>query len=148
VSVQELTQEATPNGHAEEEPPVVVANAVRSKRSWLDGPGDLTELAIEDVPQPGQSVLIRSLSAGQHARIQNESMTMKGDTMRFDSHRRQILTFLEGVVEPGDFSEEEVNVIAHKYGPAFKLVVDAISEISESSEKAMERVRARFRARR
>lgn len=142
MSIPEITQEAEQNGH-----PEVLDAPVRSKRSWLDGPGDLFEMDIE-IPAINDTVKIRSLSAGQHARIQNESMTVKGDVMRFDNHRRQILTFLEGVVEPSDFSEDEINVIAHKYGPAFKLVVDAISEISESSEKAMERVRARFRARR
>lgn len=147
MSVTQIEQEAGTNGHGDHEPVVVIDSPVRSKRSWLDGPSDLFEMDIE-IPAIGDTVKIRSLSAGQHARIQNESMTMKGDTMRFDSHRRQVLTFLEGVIEPGDFSEEEINVIAHKFGPAFKLVVDAISEISESSEKAMERVRARFRARR
>lgn len=142
MSIPEITQEASENGHAEE--PMVP----RSKSAWLDGPGDLVELDIENVPRPGQSIKIRSLSAGQHAVVQNESMTMKGDVMRFDSHRRQVLTFLNGVVEPGGWSEEEVNVIAHKWGPAFKLVVDSISMISESAEEDMQRVRARFLARR
>lgn len=147
MSTAEITQEAGTNGHAEKEPVVVIDSPVRSKRSWLDGPGDLFEMELE-VPGLGDAVKIRSLSAGDHARIQNESMTMKGDTMRFDSHRRQVLTFMAGVIEPGDFHEQEVNQIAHEWGAAFRLVVDAITEISESSEKAMERVRARFRARR
>lgn len=129
------------------EPIVVIDSPVRSKRSWLDGPGDLVEMDIE-VPGLNDHVKIRSLSAGQHATIQNESMLMKGDTMRFDSHRRQILTFMYGVTEPGDFNEDEVNVIAHQWGSAFRFVVDAISEISQSSEEAMVRVRARFLARR
>lgn len=148
MSTQQIEQ--TANGHAGEEVPepvVVIDSPIRSKRSWLDGPSDLIEMELE-VPGLGDAVTIRALSAGQHATIQNESMTMKGDTMRFDSHRRQVLTFMYGVIEPGDFSEEEINVIAHKFGPAFKLVVDAISEISQSSEEAMARVRARFRARR
>lgn len=146
MSTQQIEQEASTNGH-EQEPVVVIDSPVRAKRSWLDGPGDLLEMDIE-VPGVSDSVKIRSLSAGQHARIQNESMTMKGDEMRFDTHRRQILTFLEGVIEPGDFTEPEVNVVAHKWGPAFKLVVDAISLISESAEEDMKRVRARFLARR
>lgn len=146
MSIPEITQEAA-NGHKNHEPIVVIDSPARSKRSWLDSPGDLTEMELE-VPGLGDAVKIRSLSAGQHATIQNESMTMKGDTMRFDSHRRQILTFMYGVVEPGDFLEEEINVIAHKWGPAFKFVVDAISMISESSEEDMQRVRARFLARR
>lgn len=147
MSTQQIEQEAGKNGHEDRDPVVVIDSPVRSKRSWLDGPGDLIEMDI-DVPGLGDAVKIRALSAGQHAMIQNESMTMRGDTMKFDSHRRQILTFMYGVVEPGDFSEDEVNVIAHKWGSAFKLVVDAISEISQSSEEAMARVRARFLARR
>ena len=137
-------EEQSGNGH---EPVVVIDSPVRSKRSWLDGPGDLVEMDIE-IPGMGDHVTIRSLSAGQHATIQAETMAMQGDKMKFDPHRRQVLTFLYGVVEPGDFSEEEINVIAHKWGPAFKLVVDSISMISESSEEAMARVRARFLARR
>lgn len=144
-----------PNGTGDEQDATAALEAAegevvdaprRSKDSWLKSPGDLVELDIE-IPSVGDSVKIRSLSAGQHAQIQNESMTMKGDTMRFDTHRRNILTFTMGVVEP-KFSENEANVIAHKFGPAFKLVVDAIGEISESSEEAMKRVRERFRARR
>ncbi len=146
MSTQQIEQEAGSNGH-EQEPIVVIDSPVRSKRSWLDGPGDLVEMDL-DVPGLGDGVKIRALSAGQWATIQNESMTMKGDTMRFDSHRRQVLTFMYGVIEPGDLSEEDVNVIAHKWGSAFKFVADAITEISGSSEEAMERVRARFRARR
>lgn len=146
MSTLGIEEQASANGHGSE-PIVVIDSPVRSKRSWLDGPGDLLEMDLE-VPGLGDAVKIRSLSAGQHATIQNESMTMKGDTMRFDSHRRQVLTFKYGVVEPGDFSEEEVNVIAHQWGSAFRLVVDAISEISQSSEEAMARVRARFLARR
>lgn len=142
----QIAENAGQNG-VPDEPVVVIDSPIRSKRSWLDGPGDLTEMELQ-VPGLSDGVKIRSLSAGQHAAIQNESMTMKGDTMKFDSHRRQILTFMYGVIEPGDFSEEEVNVIAHKWGPAFKFVTDAISMISESSEEDMQRVRARFLARR
>ncbi len=143
----QLEEKAGANGTADHEPVVVIDSPVRAKRSWLDGPGDLVEMDIE-VPGVGDFVKIRSLSAGQHAVIQAETMTMQGDKMKFDPHRRQVLTFLYGVIEPGDFNEEEINVISMKWGPAFKLVVDSISMISESSEEAMARVRARFLARR
>lgn len=142
----QIEQAASANGH-EKEPVVVIDSPVRSKRSWLEGPGDLVELDLQ-VPGLGDEVKIRSLSAGQHATIQNEAMTMKGDTMRFDTHRRQILTFLYGVVEPGGWDEQEINAVAHKWGSAFRFVVDAISLISEAEEEAMQRVRARFLARR
>ncbi len=147
MSTLEIEEQAATNGHGDKPPVVVIDSPVRSKRSWLEGPGDLFEMDVE-VEAIGDAVKIRSLSAGQHAQIQHESMSMKGDKMEFDPHRRQILTFKYGVIEPGDFDEQEINQIAFMYGPAFKLVVDAITEISESSEKAMERVRARFRARR
>jgi hypothetical protein len=141
VSVQEIEQQS--NGVM---PDVIDAPAL-SKRSWLDGPGDLVEMTV-DVPGLGDSVKIRSLSAGQASVIQNEAMTVKGDEMRFDSHRRQVLTFLYGVVEPAGFDENEINVIAHMWGPAFKFVVDAIGEISEASPEAISKFRARFRPRR
>lgn len=147
MSTTQIEQEAGKDGHEEKEPVVVIDSPVRSKRSWLDGPSDLFEMDVE-VEAIGDAVKIRSLTAGQHATVQNESMRMKGDEMLFDSHRRQVLTFKYGVVEPGDFSEEEINQIAFKFGPSFKLVVDAINVISESSEEAMKRVRARFLARR
>jgi hypothetical protein len=145
VSVPEITQQATTNGHSDDEP-VVIDQPAKAKSSWLDGPGDLVEDDLE-VPGLGDSVRIRSLNAGEFAMVQNESMTMKGDTMRFDTHRRQVLTFKHGVIEPR-FSEDEVNVIAFKWGAAFRFVVDAINEISQSSDDDLKRVRARFRPRR
>lgn len=150
MTTEAIEQHTGTNGNGNgngEEPVVVIDSPVKSKRSWLEGPGDLTEVEIE-VPGLDDSVTIRSLSAGQHATVQNESMTMKGDTMRFDSHRRQVLTFMYGVVEPGDFNEQEINVIAHKWGAAFKFVVDAINEISSASEEDMAKARQRFRPRR
>lgn len=144
MSTAQIAEHASDNGA---DPVVVIDSPVRSKKSWLDGPGDLVELDLE-VPGLGDAVKIRSLSAGQHAQVQQQSMSMRGDKMEFDPHRRQLLTFKYGVIEPGDFSEEEINVVAHKWGPAFKFVVDAIGEISESSEEAMQQVRNRFRPRR
>lgn len=140
----QIPEHASDNGA---DPVIVIDSPVRSKKSWLDGPGDLVELDLE-VPGLDDFVKIRSLSAGQHAQVQQQSMSMRGDKMEFDPHRRQLLTFKYGVIEPGDFSEEEINVVAHKWGPAFKFVVDAIGEISESSEEAMQQVRNRFRPRR
>lgn len=142
MSTEQLEQN-TSNGLA----PEVLEQPVRSKQSWLTGPGDLVEIDLE-VPGLNDFVKIRSLSAGQHATVQNESMTMKGDVMRFDSHRRQVLTFMYGVVEPSDFNEQEINVIAHKWGAAFQFVVDAINEISRASEEDMQKARQRFRPRR
>lgn len=144
MSTTEL--EATQNGTAEPPEPEVLDAPRRDKSSWLTGPGDLTEMDI-DVAAVGDSVTIRSLSAGQHATIQAQSMTMRGEEMKFDPHRRQILTFVEGVVAP-KFTENEANVIAYKYGPAFNLVVNAITLISESSEEDMKRIRQRFLSRR
>ncbi len=145
MSTAQITEGEAPNGTAPQV--TVIDSPVRSKESWLKGPGDLEELEL-DVPGLNDSVKIRSLSAGQHAEIQNQSMSMKGDEMRFDTHRRQVLTFKHGVVEPGDFTEVEINQIAFEWGAAFKFVVDAIAEISDTDPEAMKKVRARFRPRR
>lgn len=147
MSTAEITQGEAPNGTGSHPQVTVVDSPVRSKKSWLEGPGDLEELTL-DVPGLGDAVKIRSLSALDHAEIQNQSMSMKGDEMRFDTHRRQVLTFMRGVVEPGGWDEMEVNTISSQWGAAFRFVVDAIGEISESDPEALKKVRARFRPRR
>ncbi len=147
MSTAEITEGAAPNGTGSHPQVTVIDSPVRSKASWLEGPGDLETLEL-DVPGLNDGVMIRSLTAGQHAEIQNRSMSMKGDEMRFDTHQRQVLTFMHGVIEPGDWDENEVNAIAFKWGAAFKFVVDAITEISDTDPEAMKKVRARFRPRR
>jgi hypothetical protein len=144
VSIPEITQEA-PNGVADTELLTQVEDAapMASKAAWLKGPGDLIEFDLE-VPGVGGTVKVRSLTAGASNLIQTECMTMKGDEMKFDTTRREVMTFAAGVVEPS-FTEQEANVIAHKWGPAFKLVVSVINEISGTQDDALEKARRKFR---
>lgn len=138
--------EAAPNGTANtaEQPPVqVIDSPVKAKGSWLSGPGDLIEFDL-DVDAVGDAVTVRALSAGQRHLITTETMHMSGDKMTFDATRRAVMTFAAGVVSPV-FTEAEANVIAHKWGPAFDLVVDVINEISKTQEDALEKARRKFR---
>ena len=150
MGVDQLEQEATANGDGDGLPveaelltDVEDAPPLSSKAAWLKGPGDLIEFDLE-VPGVGGTVKVRSLTAGQSNLIGTECMTMKGDEMKFDTNRREAMTFAEGVVEP-KFTEQEANRIAHKWGPAFKLVVSVINEISGTQDDALEKARRKFR---
>jgi hypothetical protein len=124
----------------------VIDQAKHDKQSWLSGPGDLDEVEVE-VEAIGDSVVVRSLTAGQLARIQDECMSMKGDTVKVDSLRMGVLKFARAVIEP-QFTEDEANVIAHKYGASFSLVVGVVDDISKAGEEDVAKARRRFRPRR
>ena len=137
--------EQTPNGTVPD-PHIIDQPVHASKDDWLTGAGDREEVDV-DVPGLGKSVRIKALSAGMAAQIQQASMTLKGDSMTLDLRRKQVLTFTEGVIEPG-FSEHEANQIAERWAGAFRFVVEAIDEISATSPDAIEKFRTRFRPRR
>lgn len=143
MSIPEITQEAGANGSDPGIITEVVDGNLATKASWLQGPGDLIECDI-DVPGVG-TVKVRSLTAGQQNLLQTECMTMKGDEIKFDTNRREAMTFAAGVVQDPPFSEQEANVIAHTWGPAFKLVVTVINEISGTQDDALEKARRKFR---
>lgn len=137
----ELQHDNATNGAAD------VVDAPRfDKQSWLDGPGDLDEVEVH-VDAIGDSVTVRALTAGQLASIQDQCLHMKNDVMKVDSQRMGVLKFARGVVNPV-FSEDEANVIAHKFGRSFSLVVGVIDEISKASEEDVQHARRRFRPRR
>jgi len=117
-----------------------------SKDSWLHGATDLVdeEVYVEAI---NDSVKIRSLSAGQLARITDQCLSMKGDQAKVDSRRMSVLKFVNGVVEP-KFDEQEANVIAHQFGKSYSLVVSLIDEISEATEEDIAKAKSRFRPRR
>lgn len=138
--------EAAANGAADPDAPrpiEVIDAPEKKKSSWLSGPGDLIEFDLP-VDAVGDVVTVRALSAGQRHLITTETMHMAGDKMTFDATRRAVMTFAEGVVSPS-FTEAEANVIAHKWGPAFDLVVDVINEISKTQDDALEKARRKFR---
>lgn len=119
----------------------------RSKNAWLDGPSDLREEVVEDVPRPGESVLVRGLPATYSNDAQSESLEMKvvgrDQVATVNSATLEILQFLHGVVEP-QFTREEVEQISAKYGPAFSKVVAKIVELSAIDQEAIKASARKF----
>ena len=116
------------------------------KSSWLNGATDLeeTDVLVESL---GGTVRVRALSAGDLARITDQCLSMKGDVAKVDSQRMGVLKFATGVIEP-KFDEAEANVISHRFGKAFSLVVGVIDELSKASEEDIAKAQRRFRPRR
>lgn len=137
MSVEQI--EASPNGQPDDQPRL-------DKGSWLNGATDLEEAEVY-VEAVNDHVKIRALSAGQHARIQSQCLTMKGDAAKVDTQRLGVLKFVAGVIEP-KFDEQEANVISHQFGPSFELVIKAIDELSGATEADVQAAMRRFRPRR
>lgn len=118
-----------------------------SKSAWLDGPGDLREADVEDVPVEGQSVRVRGLPAAYSNQAQSEALEMKtiGTTQiaTVNTARLEVLQFAHGVVEPS-FTVEEAEKVAEKYGPAFRKVVAEVDRLSGIDKEAIEEANARF----
>ena len=121
-----------------------------TKDAWLSGPSDLQEAVVEDVPVPGQSVLVRGLPAAYSNRATSKALeltaTARGEQMAtVNTEKLEVIQFAAGCVEP-TFTEEEAQVIAQKYGPAFKKVVAKIDELSGLDKEAIEQTNATFPA--
>lgn len=118
-----------------------------TKQSWLEGPGDLKEDEVQDVPVKGESVKIRALSATAANGATSEALTTSEhrgqQVMKVDSVKLDILRFHQGVIDP-QFSVEEVTTISAKYGPAFHRVIKAINEISGIDDETVKETDARF----
>lgn len=119
--------------------------------AWLEGPGDLKEAEVEDVPVKGQSVLVRGLPAAYSNKASSEALEMKqvgrDQIATVNTARLEVIQFAEGVVEP-KFSEAQAQQISEKYGPAFKKVVEKIDELSGVDKEALEEATARFPSKR
>lgn len=121
-----------------------------TKDAWLVGPGDLKEAEVEDVPSPGMSVRVRGLPAAYSNEATSTATELKqtnrGDTIAtINTAELEILQFTHGVIEP-KFSREEARIIAQRYGPAFKKVIDKIDELSGLDKESIEQAAARFPA--
>lgn len=120
-----------------------------TKSSWLEGKGDLREADVEDVPVKGESVRVRGLPAAYSNQAQSEALEMKtiGNTQvaTVNVERVEVLQFAHGVIEP-EFSVEEAEEVAKKFGPAFKKVVAKIDELSGVDKESIEKAEARFPA--
>lgn len=119
-----------------------------TKDAWLQGPGDLQEADVEDVPVKGQSVRVRGLPAAYSNRASSQALELvtgsRGEqSATVNTERLEVIQFAAGCVEP-KFSEEEAKVISQKYGPAFKKVVAKIDELSGVDKEAIEKADATF----
>jgi hypothetical protein len=118
-----------------------------TKDAWLKGPGDLATAEVEDVPVPGQSVLVRGLPAAYSNQASSEALKMTTVGMdqvaTVDTARLEVLQFAHGVTEP-QFTVDEAQQIAEKYGPAFKKVIAKVDELSGVDKEALADATARF----
>jgi hypothetical protein len=118
-----------------------------TKQAWLEGPGDLKEADVEDVPVKGQSVRVRGLPAAFSNEAQSEALEMvtrgREQIATVNTAKMEIIQFAHGVVEPS-FSLAEAKQVAEKFGPAFRKVIDKIDELSAVDKEAIESAQARF----
>jgi hypothetical protein len=122
-----------------------------TKDSWLQGPGDLKEADVEDVPVPGETVRVRGLPAAYSNQAQSEALELKTDRhgeqlATVNTARLEVLQFTHGVVDPV-FNEGEAQAVSEKFGPAFKKVIAKIDELSGVDKEAIENAQATFPAR-
>jgi len=116
------------------------------KDAWLQGPGDLREADVEDVPVAGQSVRVRALSAKYAADMQGQiKIETRGreQIAKVDAAAMELVQFVHGVIDP-EFTVAEAKQIQEKFGPAFKKVIAKIDELSEIDKDAIEETKARF----
>lgn len=119
-----------------------------TKSAWLEGPSDLAEAIVEDVPVKGQSVKVRALPAQFSNEAQSKALRMitgaRGEqTATVDVAEMAVIQFQHGVVEP-EFSYAEAKQVAERFGPAFHKVVEKIDELSGVDKEAIEAEAARF----
>jgi hypothetical protein len=121
-----------------------------TKQGWLEGPGDLREADVEDVPVPGKSVRVRGLPAAYSNEATSEAMEMKvtprGDQIgTVNKARMEVLQFAHGVIDP-EFTVAEAELIAKRFGPAFNRVIEKIDELSGVDKEAIDQAATTFPA--
>ncbi len=119
-----------------------------TKQDWLaEDATDLEEVEVSDVPQKGQSVKIRALSATSANAATTQAISteeVRGQTrMKVDSVKLDIIRFAQGVIEP-QFSIDEATVISGKFGRAFNRCIREINKLSGIEEDQVQDVEARF----
>jgi hypothetical protein len=117
-----------------------------TKASWLEGPGDLKEADVEDVPVPGESVRVRGLSARYSAEVQGQlKLVQEGreQIAKIDVPAMELLQFQHGCIDP-QFNEDEAKQIQTRFGPAFRKVIEKIDELSGIDKEAIESTEQRF----
>jgi hypothetical protein len=118
-----------------------------SKSAWLEGPGDLKEADVEDVPVKGESVRVRGLPAQYSNQASSEALELKtigrDQIATVNTARLEVLQFAHGVVDP-QFTVEEAEKVSERFGPAFKKVIAKIDELSGVDKEAIAEANARF----
>jgi len=117
-----------------------------TKESWLQGPGDLKEADVDDVPVKGESVRVRGLSAKYSAEVQGQMKLVNSgreQVAKIDVPTMELLQFVHGVIDPV-FNEMEARQVQEKFGPAFKKVIAKIDELSGIDKEAIEATEQRF----
>ncbi len=119
-----------------------------TKASWLEGPGDLREADVDDVPIVGESVRVRGLSARYSAEVQGQMKLVtegREQIAKIDVQAMELLQFQYGCIDP-EFNEDEARQIQTRFGPAFRKVVQKIDELSGIDKEAIEKAATRFPA--
>lgn len=121
-----------------------------SKSDWLEGPSDLVEDTVEDVPTKGKSIKVRGLPAQFSNEAQSKALKMitgaRGEqSATVDTAVMSVIQFAHGCVEPS-FTVQEAEQIAKKFGPAFNKVVAKIDELSGVDKEAIESANDQFRS--
>lgn len=121
-----------------------------SKSDWLEGPSDLAEGVVEDVPSKGKSIKVRGLPAQFSNEAQSKALKMitgaRGEqSATVDVAVMSTIQFAHGCVDP-TFTIQEAEQIAKKFGPAFFKVVNKIDELSGVDKEAIESANDQFRS--
>lgn len=120
-----------------------------TKDAWLNGPSDLAEDVVENVPVKGQNIKVRGLPAQFSNEAQSKALKMisgsRGEqSATVDTAVMSVIQFAHGCVEP-TFTVAEAEQIAKKFGPAFFKVVNKIDELSGVDKEAIESANEQFR---
>jgi hypothetical protein len=85
-----------------------------TKESWLQGPGDVQEASVEDVPVKGESVLVRGLPAAYSNRAQSEALELIAEIDRLSGVNKEEIEAAQARFPNGDGSadREEASVSA------------------------------------
>jgi hypothetical protein len=121
-----------------------------TKDAWLNGPGDLIEEDVEDVPVAGQSVRVRGLPAAYSNQATSEALELitgpRGEqTARVNTSRLEILQFAHGCIDP-QFTVAEAELVAQRFGPAFRRVIERIDKLSGVDKESIAAAEATFPA--
>jgi hypothetical protein len=119
-----------------------------TKDAVLKGPGDLaTAEVVTDVPNPGDTFLVRGLPAAYSNQASSEALKMTtvglDQIATVDTARLEVLQFAHGVVEP-TFTVDEAQQVSEKYGPMFRKVITKIDELSGVNKEAITEATAKF----